>query len=134
MARPDRGPLLSVFALLFGLLAVSNFMKPLAGKPGEVGFVFFGQRLAGTPNAIIGPLFGLYLLVYAVGTWRMRRYALPMGIAYAAYVIVNLVLFNARDPNPNRQGILFGVVYSLVAIGVSSGAAYLLARRRATLT
>lgn len=134
MARPDRGPLLSVFALLFGLLAISNFMKPLAGKPGEVGFVFFGQRLAGTPNAIIGPLFGLFLLVYAVGVWRMRRYALPMGIAYAAYVIVNLVLFNARDPNPNRQGILFGVVYSLVAIGVSSGAAYLLARRRATLT
>jgi len=134
MARPDRGLLLSVFALLFGLLAISNFMKPLAGKPGEVGFVFFGQRLAGTPNAIIGPLFGLFLLVYAVGVWRMRRYALPMGIAYAAYVIVNLVLFNARDPNPNRQGILFGVVYSLVAIGVSSGAAYLLARRRATLT
>ena len=134
MARPDRGPLLSVFALLFGLLAISNFMKPLAGKPGEVGFVFFGQRLAGTPNAVIGPLFGLFLLVYAVGVWRMRRYALPMGIAYAAYVIVNLVLFNARDPNPNRQGILFGVVYSLVAIGVSSGAAYLLARRRATLT
>jgi len=67
MARPDRGLLLSVFALLFGLLAISNFMKPLAGKPGEVGFVFFGQRLAGTPNAIIGPLFGLFLLVYAVG-------------------------------------------------------------------
>jgi len=134
MARPDRGPLLSVFALLFGLLAVSNFMKPLAGKPGEVGFVFFGQRLAGTPNAIIGPLFGLFLLVYAVGVWRMRRYALPMGVAYAAYVIVNLVLFNVRDPNPNRQGLLFGVLYSLVAIGVSGGAAYLLARRRATLT
>jgi len=134
MARPDRGPLLSVFALLFGLLAVSNFMKPLAGKPGEVGFVFFGQRLAGTPNAIICPLFGLFLLVYAVGVWRMRRYALPMGIAYAAYVIVNLVLFNVRDPNPNRQGLLFGVLYSLVAIGVSGGAAYLLARRRATLT
>jgi len=134
MTRTDRGPLLSVFALLFGLLAVSNFMKPLAGKPGEVGFVFFGQRLAGTPNAIIGPLFGLFLLVYAVGVWRMRRYALPMGVAYAAYVIVNLVLFNVRDPNPNRQGLLFGVLYSLVAIGVSGGAAYLLARRRATLT
>src|SRR5262249_46158027 len=134
MARPDRGPLLSVFALLFGLLAVSNFMKPLAGKPAEVGLAFFGQRLAGTPNAIIGPLFGLFLLVYAVGVWRMRRYALPMGVAYAAYVIVNLVLFNVRDPNPNRQGLLFGVLYSLVAIGVSGGAAYLLARRRATLT
>ena len=134
MARAERGLLLSVSALLFGLLAISNFMKPLAGKPGEVGFVFFGERLAGTPNAIIGPLFGLFLLVYAVGVWRMRRYALPMGIAYAAYVIVNLVLFNMRDPNPNRQGILFGVLYAVVAIAVSSGAAYLLAQRRATLT
>jgi hypothetical protein len=134
MARADRGPVLTVFALLFGLLAISNFMKPVAGKPGEVGFVFFGQRLAGTPNAIIGPLFGLFLLVYAVGIWRMRRYALPMGVAYAAYVIVNLALFNVRDPNPNRQGLLFGILYSLVAIGVSSGAAYLLARRRPALT
>jgi hypothetical protein len=134
MARTDRGPLLTVFALLFGVLAISNFMKPLAGKPGEVGFVFFGQRLAGTPNAIIGPLFGLYLLVYAVGIWRLRRYALPMGIAYAAYVIVNLTLFTVRDPEAFKNGALFGVIYSLVAIGVSSGAAYLLAQRRATLT
>jgi len=134
MARTDRGPLLTVFALLFGLLAISNFSKPLAGKPGEVGFVFFGERLAGTPNAIIGPLFGLYLLLYAVGIWRMRRYALPMGIAYAAYVIVNLVLFNVRDPHANKDGLLFGVAYSVVAIGVSSGAAYLLTRRRAALT
>jgi hypothetical protein len=134
MARTDRGPVLTVFALLFGLLAISNFMKPLAGKPGEVGFVFFGQRLAGTPNAIIGPLFGLYLLVYAIGIWRMRRYAVPMGIAYAAYVILNLVLFNVRDPNPNRQGLLFGLLYGVIAIGVSSGAAYLLAQRRAELT
>ena len=134
MARADRGPLLTVFALLFGLLAVSNFLKPLAGKPGEVGFVFFGQRLAGTPNAIIGPLFGLFLLVYAIGIWRMRRYAVPMAFVYAAYVVLNLVLFNIRDPNPNRQGLLFGFFYAVVAIGVSSGAAYLLAQRRPGLT
>ena len=134
MARTDRGPVLTVFALLFGLLAISNFMKPLAGKPGEVGFVFFGQRLAGTPNAIIGPLFGLFLLVYAIGIWRMRRHAVPMGIAYAAYVILNLVLFNLRDPNAHKNGLFFGILYSLVAIGVSSGAAYLLAQRRPALT
>ena len=133
MARPDRGSLLTVSALLMGLLAISNFSKPFAPGP-EVGFVFLGRRLSGTPNAIIGPLFGLYLLLYAVGIWRMRRYALPMGIAYAAYVIVNLVLFNVRDPHANKDGLLFGVAYSVVAIGVSSGAAYLLTRRRAALT
>ena len=133
MARTDRGRLVTVFALLFGVLAVSNFTKPLAPNP-DVGFVFFGHRLAGTPNTIIAPLFGLYLLIYAVGIWRMRRYALPMGIVYAAYVIVNLTLFTVRDPTPFKNGPLFGMVYSAVAIGISGGTAYLLAQRRSALT
>jgi len=133
MARSDRGPVLSVAALLMGLLAVSNLSKPFAPGP-EVGFVFLGRRLSGTPNAIIGPLFGLYLLLYAIGIWRMRRYALPMGVAYAAYVVLNLILFTVRDPTAFRNGLLFGLVYSVVAIGVSGGTAYLLAQRRAELT
>jgi hypothetical protein len=133
MARPDRGPLLTVSALLMGLLAISNFSKPFAAGPG-VGFVFLGHRLSGTPNAIIGPLFGLYLLLYAIGIWRMRRYALPMGIGYTVYVVLNLILFTVRDPTTFGNGLLFGLVYSVVAIGVSSGAAYLLAQRRAALT
>ena len=97
-------------------------------------FVFLGRRLSGTPNAIIGPLFGLYLLLYAIGIWRMRRYALPMGIGYAVYVVLNLILFTVRDPTAFRNGLLFGLVYSVVAIGVSGGTAYLLAQRRAALT
>ena len=121
MARPDRGPLLTVSALLMGLLAISNFSKPFAPGP-EVGFVFLGRRLSGTPNAIIGPLFGLYLLLYA------------MGIGYAVYVVLNLILFTVRDPTAFRNGLLFGLVYSVVAIGVSGGTAYLLAQRRAALT
>ena len=132
MAHTDRGPLLTVLAFLFGVLAVSNFIKPLTPNP-DVGFVFFGHRLAGAPNAIIAPLFGLYLLIYAVGIWRIRRYALPMGIAYAGYVILNLTLFTVRDPTPFKDGVLFGVIYSAVAIGVSGGTAYLLAQRRTAL-
>ena len=96
--------------------------------------MFLGRRLSGTPNAIIGPLFGLYLLLYAIGIWRMRRYALPMGIGYAVYVVLNLILFTVRDPTAFRNGLLFGLVYSVVAIGVSGGTAYLLAQRRAALT
>ena len=68
MASEQRGPALTTFAILFGVLAVSNLLKPLQmGGPEHTGFVFFGQRTTGTTNAILGPLFGIYLLVYAVG-------------------------------------------------------------------
>ena len=125
---------LTVFAVVFGLLAVSNFLKPLQLGGSRTGFVFLGQRLSGTPNAIIGPLFGLYLLLYAVGIWRMRRYALPMAWAYAAYVVVNLLLFNVRTPRPPGTGyLLFGLVYMAVAVAVSSGAAWALSKRKDAL-
>jgi hypothetical protein len=133
---PRRGPALTTFAVLFGLLAVSNLLKPLQIGGARTGFVFFGQRLSGTPNAILGPLFGLYLLVYAVGIWRLRRFALPMAYAYAAYVIANLVAFTVRgepEPEPGMGPFIFGIVYAAVAIGVSGGAALLLARRKADL-
>ena len=137
MNKPDRGPLLTVFAVLFGLLAISDLAKPIEASLGgglRPGFVLFGHRLSGTANAVVGPLFGLYLLVYATGIWRMRRWALAMGTVYAAYVIVNLTLFRFRDPDPMHEGVLFGVVYFLVAIGVSWGAVWLLSQRRAVLT
>ena len=129
-----RGRTLTVFAVVFGLLAVSNFLKPLQLGGSRTGFVFLGQRLSGTPNAIIGPLFGLYLLLYATGIWRMRRYALPMAWAYAAYVVVNLLLFNVRTPRPPGTGyLIFGLVYMVVAVAVSSGAAWALSKRKDAL-
>jgi hypothetical protein len=131
-ARRDRA--LTVAAVLFTVLAVSNLLKPLQ-LGAQTGFVFLGRRLTGTPNAIMGPLFGLYLLVYAAGIWNMRRWALPMGVGYAAYVVLNLALFNVRMPQPPGVGYkIFGVVYSLIAIGVSAGTVYLLAQRRDALS
>ncbi|TMA50259.1 MAG: hypothetical protein E6J76_12330 [Deltaproteobacteria bacterium] len=137
MNKPDRVPLLTTLALLFGLLAVSDLAKPLEASLGgglRPGFVLFGHRLSGPANAVVGPLFGLYLLVYAAGIWRVRRWALPMGVVYAAYVIVNLILFTLRDPEPIREGVLFGAIYALVAIGVSWGAVWLLSQQRDVLT
>ncbi len=58
MAGKSRGAALTIFALLFGLLAISNFSKPFSHDPG-IGFVFMGVRLKGTANAIMGPLFGI---------------------------------------------------------------------------
>ena|SRR5260221_3009165 len=127
-----RGVLLTIFAVLFALLAISNFMKPLQMQPG-VGFVFLGKRLSGLPNLIMGPLFGILLAAYAYGIWTMRRFALPLGYFYAAYVIVNLVLYLTLNHGELGTTTLSMVGYLVVAIGVSSGAAIILHRRRAEL-
>src|ERR1700739_4317562 len=86
-----RGPVLTTFAVLFALLALSNISKPLSG--GRAGFVFFGTKTAGMANAILGPALGVFLLIYAVGIWSQKRWALPMAWAYAAYVLINLTAF-----------------------------------------
>jgi hypothetical protein len=131
----ERGAFLTIAAVLFGLLGVSNLLKPLQIGGAETGFVFFGQRLAGTANTIIGPLFGVALLAYAVGIWGMRRWALPLGWAYAGYVLVNLFLFTARNPGAFAAGRrVFGIVYTAVALGISWGAALVLRRRADELT
>jgi len=130
--RAERGPFLTVAAILFGILAVSNLSKPLQIGP-HTGFVLFGERLDGTANLIAGPIFGAILGTYAYGVWTMRRWAVPLGGLYALYVILNLILFPFRTPPPPGAGTgwrLFGLVYAAVAIGISSGAWWALSRRR----
>jgi len=133
-AEPQRGRILSIFAVLFVLLAISNLLKPFGFEGSETGFVFLGRRLSGAANAIMGPLFGIFLLVYAFRIWRMKRSALVMGYVYAAYVIINLILFNLRNPVPPGIGyLIFGIVYAISGIGASCGAVYLLSQRKAVL-
>lgn len=133
--QDGRGGVLSTAAVLFAILAISDFLKPLRLEGGDTGLVFFGTRLGGVPNTILGPLFGIFLLVYAAGIWRMRRYALPMGYAYAAYVVINLVMFSAKNPWPANAGqMIFGLVYIATALAVSWGTAMLLRRRKAQLS
>ena len=129
--QTSRGTLLTICAVLFAVLAVSNSLKPL--QVGDnTGFVFLGERLTGTPNFVLGPLFGSYLAVYALGIFRMRRFALGMAYGYALYVIINLVMWTIRATDPTNP--LFGIAYIFVAVGVSSGAAFLLTQRKAALT
>jgi hypothetical protein len=49
-------------------------------------------------------------------------------------VIVNLILFTFRMSEEALAKPIFGIVYVLVAVGVSSGAVVLLRRQRAALT
>ena len=131
MAKRERGAWLTIAAVLFSILAISNLLKPLQIGGERTGFVFLGERLSGTPNAIAGPLFGVFLALYALSIWRMRRRALAMAWIYAAYVLANLVLFRYRTPQPpgGDVGLLFGIVYAVVAIGTSAGTAVVLTRR-----
>ena len=133
-AEPQRGRILSIFAVLFVLLAISNLLKPFGFEGSETGFVFLGRRLSGPANAIMGSLFGIFLLVYAFRIWRMKRSALVMGYVYAAYVIINLALFSLRNPVPPEIGhLIFNIVYAIGGIVGSCGAVYLLSQRRAVL-
>ena len=132
MSEAKRGTALTVFAVLFGLLAVSNLLKPLQ-LTSSAGFVFFGRRLDGAANMILGPLFGVLLAVYAYGIWNMRRFAMPIAHAYATYVILNLILFTFQVPEGYTLPVAFMAVYAVVAVGVSLGSAILLTQRKAEL-
>jgi hypothetical protein len=125
--------LLQVCAVLFGALAISNLLKPLEMYPHH-GFVFLGMRQRGLWNLVLGPAAAVFLAVYALAVWRLRASALPLGRLYVAWVVANLVLFTIRMSDEALARPLFGIVYALIAIGVSSGCVVLLARNRATLT
>lgn len=135
MGESKRDGLLTTFAILFALLAISNFLKPLQLGGERTGFVFFGTRLSGTANTIAGPLFGLYLATYANAIWRMKRYAIPMAHAYTLYVLINLYLFSENNVRPPGSGpLVFGIVYAIVAIGGSLGSAIVLTKRKGELS
>jgi hypothetical protein len=135
MPNGSRGVTLTILAMLLALMALSNFGKPFAHNPG-VGFVFFGTRLSGASNMIVASIFGMVLAVYVYGILAMRKFALPLGIFYAAYVIVNMPLFILRYHGTavmQEHSWAYLVPYPFVAIGVSSGAAWLLYHRKADL-
>ena len=134
MADSRRGGALTTMAILFAILAITDILKPFHLEGATTGLVFFGKRLSGVPDAILGPVLGIILLTYAAGIWRMRRYAIYLGFAYAIYVTINLALFTATNPPPpTRAEMIFGIVYSIFALLFSWGTAILLSRRKSDL-
>ncbi|MGO9453780.1 MAG: hypothetical protein ACLQDV_22415 [Candidatus Binataceae bacterium] len=135
--RPSRGIFLTVMAVLFVVLAFSDFTKAWQQiqRPGQGGLVIFGYRLQTfTANVIFGPLFGVYLLAYVVGIWRMKRWVLPLAIVYAFYVPVNMVMFwyaNGGDPH---RSLGFIIRYVAVALVGSVGTALYLSYHRDSLS
>ena len=131
-----RDPVMTALTIAMGLMAASNLWKPMAqhfAPQSTAGFVFFGHRLHGAANAVVGPAFGVLLAAYAYGVGTRRRFVVPLAIAYAVYVPINLVLFTLNPPPGSELPLLFMLLYALVAVGISGGGALYLYRNRARL-
>ena len=118
------------------LLAISDVLKPLQLEGTDTGFVFLGQRLSSDASAIAGPIAALFLAAYAAAVWTLRRWAVPLAWLYAVYVTTNVVLFPFRTPQPADAGVgyfVFGLVYTVLAIGGAVTYATILGRRRSEL-
>src|SRR5262245_33487483 len=83
-------------AIVIGLRALMNLGKPFSAG----GLVFFGKLLSGIPNLVLAPALGIYMLLLAYGMWTLRRFALPMSVVYAVFVILNILLFPAFQTIP----------------------------------
>lgn len=132
-AERSRDRVSTLLAVVMGLLSFSNLWKPVAqalAPESSAGFVFFGHRLEGLANAVMGPLFGLFLATYAYGVWNQKRWVVPVAASYAVYVVLNLILFAANAPPAEDPGLAFTAVYATAAIAVSAGGAIYLFRNR----
>jgi hypothetical protein len=131
-AARARGWFLTVMAALFVLLAFSDFTKAFqySQNPAVGGLVILGHKFEGVrDNLILGPLFGLVLLTYVYGIWRMRAWALPFAIVYAFYVPANMVLFWSLHQLP-PPSVRFIVMYLILSLTGSVGTAIYLAFHR----
>jgi hypothetical protein len=122
---------LRVVAVLIALRAVTDVLKPLGAGS---GFVFFGKLLTGTACYVLAPIVGAVMLAYAYGLWQLRRFALPIGIAYGVLVTINLAVFPLLQGLPPGFNVLAYVAFALVGLGVSWGAVLLLSARQQELT
>ena len=131
----SRGTFLTVMAVLFVALALSDFTKALQyhRDPTVGGLVVLGHRTLGVGNnLVVGPLFGIVPLTYAYGIWKMRAWVLPLSLVYAFYVPYNLVLFwFTHTTGPRSIG--FIVFYLAIALTGSVGTALYLAYHRERL-
>ena len=53
--------------MLIGLRAATNLGKPFGG-----GFLVLGRLMYGVASTVVAPLFGILMLIYAVGLWQAR--------------------------------------------------------------
>jgi hypothetical protein len=134
--RNQRGAFLTVVAILFAVLAVSNTTKALQFlmDPSHLGIVIFGVRFESVfANVLLGPMLGAVLAAYAYGLWTLQPWVAPLSIVYAFYVPLNLVLFWYRHLGPEIPPLRFILGYLAIALTGSIGTALYLAYHRERL-
>jgi len=128
--KPHRGLLLTVLAILLALAAIQDLLKPLHLEGPTTGLVFLGTRLNGSGNLVMSVVLAIFLASYAVGVWRMNKYALTLGFIYAIYVLFNIVVFPIRYAGENNGSPAFLFGFTIGAIAIPWACAILLWRRR----
>jgi hypothetical protein len=128
--RPHRGLLLTALAVLFALAAIQDLLKPLHLEGPTTGLVFLGTRLSGSANLVMSVVLAIFLASYAVGIWRMNKYALTLGFIYALYVLFNLVIFSIKYAGEDSGSPAFLIGFIISAIAIPWVSVLLLWRRR----
>jgi hypothetical protein len=131
--QSGRGAFLTAMAILFGLVVIVDLIKAVTIPPPgmAIGMVVLGVRHTGPSATVLGIIIASILFFYALGIWRMKRYALAIAWIYAAYVLLNVTLFTIRNPWPTKPGaILFAIAYMAVVVIVTAAAAIALTLRR----
>ena len=136
MSQAKRSGFLTLMAVLFAILALSNatkFLQAMGG--GTSGFVLFGLRFHDLlPNLLLGLPFAAMLGAYSFGLWNRKRWVTFIAVPYALYVPVNLTLFWFFAPNDNLPPVGFILGYLVFAVGGSVGTALYLMRHYDELT
>ncbi len=131
----SRGVFLTIITALFVVLAISDFTKGFqyANDPAVGGLVILGHKFQGVGiNLVLGPIFGIFLLTYAFGVWKLKAWVLPLAMVYAFYVPTNMVLFwSLHQLTPPT--VRFIVLYLILSLGGSVGTAIYLAYHRERL-
>jgi hypothetical protein len=91
------GALRRILAALIALRGVTNFGKPFGAG---TGLVVFGRLMHGMWSTVVAPLLGVAILVYAWALWQARPSALPLGVVYAIWSTVNVLLFPVFEVMP----------------------------------
>ncbi len=126
-----RPPFLTLMAILFAVMAVSNASKVLQVSESNPvgGFVFLGVRFRETlPLLLVSLPFAAMLAAYARGLWLQKRWVARIAVPYAFYVPANLTLFWFFQPADNLPSIAFIASYIFFAVGGSVGTALYLMR------
>jgi len=120
-----RDVLRKLLAVLIALRAATNLGKPFGG-----GFVVLGRLMHGVASTVVAPLFGILMLIYAVGLWQARPWARPVGIAYAVWATLNVLLFPVVEGVPAQFSPAMYLVFAIPGIVGPWLAVWLLPRAR----